>query len=372
MATLAVTVDGIKLPNPFLIGSGPPGTNANVIGRALDEGWGGVVAKTISLEAEKVVNTYPRYSRLRDSKSNEIYGWENIELISDRPFEVWIDEFRRLKDSHPDGVIIASIMEEYSRDRWHEIVERTQATGVAGLELNFSCPHGLPERKMGSAMGQDPALMEEVCRWVMEVAKVPVWAKLTPNVTHVDECAAAALRGGCQGVSAINTVLCVLGIDLATLRPEPTVEGYSTPGGYSCTAIRPIALRMVKDCAEVVRDRFPGRTVSALGGIETGRDAAMFLLVGANTVQVCTGVMKHGYGIIHEIQEELLAFMEQHGFDTVEQFRGHSLQYFSSHAALVERQAASKSAKATNKVVTRDNQWGADEFVEQSDALSQD
>src|SRR5216110_3629162 len=187
MPTLETTVNGISLPNPFVIGSGPPGTNANVIGKALEEGWGAVIIKTISLDSSKVINVAPRYARLRTEKSKEIIGWQNIELISDRPFSVWIDELKLLKDKYPDGVVIASIMEEYNKDRWVEIVERTQATGVAAFELNFSCPHGLPERKMGSAMGQDCALMEEVCGWVMGATKIPVWAKLTPNVTHIED-----------------------------------------------------------------------------------------------------------------------------------------------------------------------------------------
>src|SRR5437868_6255918 len=218
MSTLATTVNGIKLPNPFITASGPPGTNANVCGKALDEGWGAVIIKTISLDASKVVNVAPRYARLRTA-SKEVIGWQNIELISDRPFQVWLDELKKLKDKYPDGIIIASVMEEYAKDRWVEIIERVQATGVAGFELNFSCPHGLPERKMGSAMGQDLAILQEVSGWVMGAAKVPVWAKLTPNITNIAATAEAALRGGCSGVSAINTILSVMGVDLETLRP---------------------------------------------------------------------------------------------------------------------------------------------------------
>src|ERR1043165_2831413 len=138
MADLSVVVDGLKLPNPFIIGSGPPGTNANVIGKAFDEGWGGVIAKTISLDASKVINVAPRYARLKTEKSAEIYGWQNSELISDRPFKVWIDEFKQLKDKYPDKIVIASIMEEYNKDAWIEIVEKTQATGIDAFELNFS------------------------------------------------------------------------------------------------------------------------------------------------------------------------------------------------------------------------------------------
>ena len=151
MADLSVTVDGLRLPNPFVIGSGPPGTNANVIGKAFDEGWGAVIAKTISLDASKVVNVAPRYARMRAATGDEVIGWENIELISDRPFDTWMKEFRQIKQKYPQGVLIASIMEEYRKEAWVEIVERCQEAGVDAFELNFSCPHGLPERRMGAA-----------------------------------------------------------------------------------------------------------------------------------------------------------------------------------------------------------------------------
>ena len=186
MPTLATTVDGLNLRNPFIIASGPPGTNLGVISRAFREGWGAVIAKTVSLDASKVINVSPRYAKLH-AASGEVVGWENIELISDRPLNVWLDEFRRAKDAFPEGVLIASIMEEYSRDAWIELVQRCEAAGVDGFELNFSCPHGLPERRMGSAMGQNPEILEEVSAWVMGAASKPVWAKLTPNITHIEQ-----------------------------------------------------------------------------------------------------------------------------------------------------------------------------------------
>ena len=301
MPTLETTVNGLKLPNPFVIGSGPPGTNANVIGKAFDEGWGAVICKTVSLDAVKVVNVQPRYGRLRAAESKEIIGWENIELISDRPFDTWIDEFKQVKDKYPDRVLIASIMEEYRKDAWVEIVERCQEAGVDAFECNFSCPHGLPERRMGSAMGENPEILERSLRLGDEAAKVPVWAKMTPNVTHIEDPTRAALKAGCDGISAINTIRSVIGVDLETLRPEPSVEGYTTPGGYSCKAVLPIALRMCMEVRPVIKKEFPGRTLSGIGGIETGNDAAQFILLGCDTVQVCTYVMKVGYRCIHDM-----------------------------------------------------------------------
>jgi dihydropyrimidine dehydrogenase (NADP+)/dihydropyrimidine dehydrogenase (NAD+) subunit PreA len=374
MSTLATSVNGLKLPNPFVIGSGPPGTNANVICKALEEGWGAVICKTVSLDAGKVVNVQPRYARLRSRESGEIYGWENIELISDRNFDTWIDEFKQVKDKFPEGILIASIMEEYNRDAWHEIVERCQEAGVDSFELNMSCPHGLPERKMGAAMGENPDILEEVCGWVMEVAKKPVWAKMTPNVTHIEDPTRASLRAGCDGIAAINTIRSVLGVDLETLRPEPTVEGYTTPGGYSCQAVMPIALRMCMEVAKVIQNEFPGRTLSGIGGIETGNDAAQFILLGCDTVQVCTGVMKFGYPIVKQMQEQLLAFMERHKFETLADFKGYSVQYFTTHADLVKRQAEARAAKKAEhdrkKMIKSDAEWAGDDFVKQTEALA--
>ncbi|HEX9507428.1 MAG TPA: NAD-dependent dihydropyrimidine dehydrogenase subunit PreA, partial [Myxococcales bacterium] len=218
--SLKTTVNGMEFDNPFMLASGPPGTNAKVIAKSFELGWGGVVCKTVSLDASKVINTAPRYGKLRAREDDKVVvGFENIELISDRPFDTWLDEFRQLKKSYPKRILIASIMEEYREDAWREIVERVQETGVDGFELNLSCPHGLPERKMGMAMGEDPAIVREVVGWVKRTATIPVWAKMTPNVGNPVPPAQAAVEGGADGISTINTILSVIGVDLRTLRP---------------------------------------------------------------------------------------------------------------------------------------------------------
>ena len=251
------------------------------------------------------------------------------------------------------------------------MIERCQDVGVDAFELNFSCPHGLPERKMGAAMGENPDIVGEVTGWVMEAATIPVWAKLTPNITHIADPGERALAAGANGLAAINTILSVMGVDLETLRPQPTVEGYSVPGGYSCKAVRPIALRMVMELARMMQDDYQDRTISGIGGVESGEDAAQFMLLGAHTVQVCTGVMIQGYGMVEELCDSLLAFMDQHKFNTIDDFRGASLQYFSTHADLVQRQAKAKAeAKARREgMVEKDAQWTGDDFVKQSDRL---
>jgi dihydroorotate dehydrogenase subfamily 1 len=253
-------------------------------------------------------------------------------------------------------------MEEFRRDAWHEIVERTQATGVDAFELNLSCPHGLPERKMGAAMGENPEIVEEVVRWVKEVATIPVWAKMTPNITDPTMPATAAVRAGADGISAINTILCVIGIDLATLRPMPTVEGWSEPGGYSGQAVRPIALRQVMAIARACE----GVPVSGMGGVETAEDAAQFLLVGASTVQVCTGAMLQGYEMIEGLCTGLTAFLDEHGFESPADAVGKSLPFFTTHAELNRLQREAKREKAGQ--TGRDAMWQGD-IAKEADSL---
>ncbi|KAK1313080.1 hypothetical protein QJS10_CPA06g02110 [Acorus calamus] len=373
---LGVTVNGLRLPNPFVIGSGPPGTNYTVMKRAFDEGWGAVIAKTVSLEASKVVNVTPRYARLRagsnGSAKGQIIGWENIELISDRPLETMLSEFKRLKEEYPDRILIASIMEEYNKAAWEELIERVEETGVDAFEINFSCPHGMPERKMGAAVGQDCALLEEVCGWINAKATIPVWAKMTPNITDITQPARVALKSGCEGVAAINTIMSVMGINLNTLRPEPCVEGYSTPGGYSSKAVHPIALGKVMNIAQMMKSEFSDGdySLSGIGGVESGGDAAEFILLGANTVQVCTGVMMHGYGVVKKLCTELEDFMRKHNFSSIEDFRGVSLQYFTTHTDLVRRQQeAIKQRKAIRKGLQSDKDWTGDGFVKETETM---
>ncbi|VAI49191.1 unnamed protein product [Triticum turgidum subsp. durum] len=371
---LSVTVNGLKMPNPFVIGSGPPGTNYTVMKRAFDEGWGGVIAKTVSLDAGKVINVTPRYARLRadpnGSTKSPIIGWQNIELISDRPLETMLNEFKQLKKEYPDRILIGSIMEEYNKAAWHELIERVEESGDA-LEINFSCPHGMPERKMGAAVGQDCALLEEVSGWINEKATVPVWSKMTPNITDITQPSRIALKSGSEGIAAINTIMSVMGIDLKTLRPEPCVEGYSTPGGYSARAVHPIALAKVMQIARLIKEEFPeGRSLSAIGGVETGNDAAEFILLGADTVQVCTGVMMHGYGLVKKLCTELQDFMRMHDFTSIEDFRGASLPYFTTHTDLVQRQKeAIKQRKAIRMGLQSDKDWTGDGFVKETESM---
>lgn len=358
MADLSIEVNGMKFPNPFVIGSGPPGTNYKTCARCYDAGWGGVVAKTVALTDTPVTNVAPRYGQHRfatekhKGKTGDTIGFTNIELISDRPLEDWLEDYKRLKAEYPDRVLIASIMEQYDKERWQKLVRLIDECGVDGFECNFSCPHGHPECNMGAAMGQDPAMVEEVTGWVTEATKKPVWAKMTPNIGDITAPGRAAMRGGAKGVSAINTILSCTGVDLKTLRPIPTVEGHATYGGYSYAAVKPIALRMV---SELARDGGVGE-VSGIGGVTKASDAIEHLLLGASTVQACTAPMLQGHEMVQGLIEGLEAFMDEKGFKSVREMVGYSLPYFTTHHDLAEKQAAAK--KATSK--SSDLQWEED------------
>jgi dihydropyrimidine dehydrogenase (NAD+) subunit PreA len=329
MSGLQVEFCGLTFQNPFLLSSAPPTTDGAMIRRAFEAGWGGAVTKTLVLEKVPMKNVSPRLSSLffpgfEEAQRKMLYALENIELASDRPLSTWLREIAELRDAFPDRPLIASLMADAdAKDDWVELAERVQEAGASALELNFSCPHGgMPsEGAVGSAIGQDPAFTAQITGWVKGVAKVPVIAKLTPNITDVTVPGRAARDAGADGLAAINTVSAILGVDLDTLDVLPSVKGRSAPGGLSGMAVKPIALRIVCELAKGV-----GLPISGIGGISTWRDACEFILLGASTLQLCTAVMFGGYEIITDLTEGLEGFLEQHDFDRVADAVGKSLE----------------------------------------------
>src|ERR1700758_1244696 len=308
----------IYSPNPFWLASAPPTNCGEQVMRAFDAGWGGAVWKTLG---DPIVNVSSRYSSV-DWNGQRMMGLNNIELITDRPLETNLREIAEVKKRYPRHALIASLMVESNRDAWHTIVQQAEDAGADGLELNFGCPHGMSERGMGSAVGQVPEYTEMITAWVKEKARTPVIVKLTPNISDIRTVARAAKRGGADAVSAINTINSITGIDLDTLTPRPNVDGKSSHGGYCGPAVKPIALHMVQ---QVMSDPESALPFSGIGGIETWRDAAEFILLGCGTVQVCTAVMHYGYRIVEDMAEGLESWMRSKNFRTIEDFRGLSL-----------------------------------------------
>src|ERR1700761_5780214 len=315
MADLTTNFAGIRSPNPFWLASAPPTNCGEQIMRAFDAGWGGAVWKTIG---EPIVNVSSRYSSV-DWNGNRMMGFNNIELISDRPIDVNLREIAEVKKRYPRNAVIASLMVESKREAWHEMVRMAEDAGSDGLELNFGCPHGMSERGMGSAVGQVPEYARMITEWVKEVARTPVIVKLTPNISDIRTVACAAKQGGADALSAINTINSITGIDLDTLVPRPDVDGASSHGGYCGPAIKPIALHMAQQISSDPDSALP---LSGIGGVATWRDAAEFILLGSGTVQVCTAAMHYGFRIVEDMIDGLSNWMDEKGFRGIDDFIG--------------------------------------------------
>ena len=245
MADLRTNFAGIQSPNPFWLASGPPTNTYGQVAKAFDEGWGGAVWKTIG---EPIINVFSRYGSV-DLGATRMMGFNNIELISDRPIADNLKEIAEVKRNYPKHAVIASLMVESKQKAWHEMVKQTEDTGADGIELNFGCPHGMSERGMGSAVGQVPDYTCQIVEWVKEVATIPVIVKLTPNVTDITYIARAAVKGGADALSLINTINSIVGVDLTTFEPQPSVAGKSSHGGYCGPSVKPIALHLVSAVA---------------------------------------------------------------------------------------------------------------------------
>lgn len=317
MANLQTNFAGIKSPNPFWLASAPPTNSGYQIMKAFDAGWGGAVWKTLGVP---VVNVSSRYGSL-NYRDTRMMGFNNIELITDRPLKDNLREIEEVKKRFPNHAVIASLMVE-TKEEWHAIMRDVTNAGADGVELNFGCPHGMCERGMGSAVGQEPKILKMIVEWVKEVATIPVIVKLTPNISDITRPAVAAVEGGGDAISLINTIQSIIGVDIDNFVPYPIVDGKSTNGGYCGPAVKPIAMNMLKNCAQHPQVKIP---ISGIGGVENWRDAVEFILLGASSVQVCTAVMHYGFGIIREMILGLEQYMDEKGFKTLDDFRGKAL-----------------------------------------------
>ncbi len=323
MADLRCEIGGVKSPNPFWLASAPPTDKAYNVERAFRAGWGGVVWKTLG-EDPPIVNTASRYGAI-SFNGQRMAGFNNIELITDRPLDVNLREIKQVKRDWPDRAMLVSLMVPCEEASWLAMLKLVEDTGADGIELNFGCPHGMSERGMGAAVGQVPEYVEMVTRWCKANTAMPVFVKLTPNVTSILGPARAAKAGGADAVSLINTVNSVMSVDLDAMAPTPTVNGKGSHGGYCGPAVKPIALYLV---AEIARDpECAGLPISAIGGIGTWGDAAEFHALGAGSVQVCTAAMHRGFRIVDDMIDGLSNWMDEKGYRGLEDFRAAAIPH---------------------------------------------
>ena len=313
---------GIKSPNPFWLASAPPTDKEYNVVRAFKAGWGGVVWKTLGEDPPIVNVNGPRYGAIH-SGDRRVIGFNNVELITDRPLDVNLREIKQVKRDWPDRAVVVSLMVPCEEAAWQRILPMVEDTGADGIELNFGCPHGMSERGMGAAVGPVPEYVEMVARWCKQHSRMPVIVKLTPNITDVRFPARGAMNGGADAVSLINTINSIVGVDLDRMAPEPNTDGKGTHGGYCGEAVKPIALSMV---AEIARDpETNGLPISGIGGITDWRDAVEFMALGAGNVQVCTAAMVYGFRIVEDMITGLEAWMDDKGYATLDDFVGRAV-----------------------------------------------
>jgi dihydropyrimidine dehydrogenase (NAD+) subunit PreA len=315
---LSVEFCGIKCENPFFLSSSVVGSNYEMVAKAFDMGWAGVAFKTVGTFAPKEVS--PRFEALR-KEAVPFIGFENIEQISEYPLEENVRYIRRLKEDYPTKIIIASIMGQ-NEEEWTYLAKLMTDAGADIIECNFSCPH-MAADGLGSDVGQNPELVAAYTRAVRKGTHIPVLAKMTPNLGNMEIPAMAAIKAGADGIAAINTIKSIIKVNLDSFASSPEVRGKTSVGGYSGKAVKPIALRFIqsmKSC-KALKDV----PISGMGGIETWKDAAEFMALGCENIQVTTSVMQYGYRIIDDMIEGMKYYLSTHGYKSIGEIVGRAL-----------------------------------------------
>ena len=312
---LSVEFLGVHFENPFCLSSSPVGNCYEMCKKAYDTGWAGVVFKTIGPADFLIDEVSPRFDAVT-KEATPFVGFKNMEQIAEHSLEQNLEDLRRLKKEYPDKVLIASIMGPTEED-WEELARLVTEAGADMIEMNLSCPQ-MTSHAMGSDVGTNAELCKSFCAAVKRGSKLPMMAKMTPNITDMVPVAKACLEGGADGIAAINTIKSICNVDLNRKIGMPIINGKSSISGYSGKAIKPVALRFVQQ----MRDGIPGVAISGIGGIETWEDAAEFILLGATTLQVTTAIMQYGYRIVEDLKSGLMYYMEEQGVDRLQDLVG--------------------------------------------------
>ncbi len=316
--SLEIDFMGVKCENPFFLSSSIVAGNYEMCANAFRMGWAGAVFKTIGYI--KPEETSPRFDAIR-KEGTPFIGFKNLEQISDHCLEENLSDLRRLKDDFPNKVIVASIMGE-TDDEWTSLAKLVTDAGADIIECNFSCPQMVGEG-LGSDVGQNPDLVRHYTECVKKGTTLPVLAKMTPNIGNMEVPAIAAVKGGADGIAAINTIKCITGFDLESMQPYNAVSKKTSVSGYSGKAVKPIALRFINDMAKC--PDLSGVPLSGIGGIETWHDAAEFIVLGCENIQITTAIMQYGYRIIDDLISGLKAYMQRKGISRLRDLVGTGL-----------------------------------------------
>lgn len=307
---LSVEFLGVHFDNPFCLSSSPVGNCYEMCAKCFDEGWGGIVFKTIGPKHFLIDEVSPRFDALT-KEGTPFVGFKNMEQIAEHSLEQNLADIKKLKENYPDKVVIASIMGPTEED-WEELARLVTEAGADMIEMNLSCPQ-MTSHAMGSDVGTNPELCRAFCQAVKRGSKLPMMAKMTPNITDMVPVAKACLEGGADGIAAINTIKSICNVDLDRKIGLPIINGKSSISGYSGKAVKPVALRFIQQLRTGIKDV----AISGIGGIETWEDAAEFILLGSTTLQITTAVMQYGYRIIDDLKSGLEYYMEEQGVDSL-------------------------------------------------------
>ena len=312
---LSVEFLGVHFENPFCLSSSPVGNCYDMCKKAYDCGWGGVVFKTIGPKHFLIDEVSPRFDALT-KEATPFVGFKNMEQIAEHSLEENLADLRRLKAEYPHKVLIASIMGTNEED-WTELARLVEEAGADMIEMNLSCPQ-MTSHAMGSDVGANPELCKKYCAAVKRGSKLPMLAKMTPNITDMVPVAKACLEGGADGIAAINTIKSIVNLDLQRYIGLPIINGKSSISGYSGKAVKPVALRFIQQLRSGIKDL----PISGIGGIETWEDAAEFILLGATTLQVTTSIMQYGYRVVEDMKNGLMHYMDEQGVDRLQDLVG--------------------------------------------------
>lgn len=322
---LSVELCGVKFQNPFVLSAAPPTDDVKMVKRAFEAGWAGAVLKTTSVEEQPVELVYPMIAGI-DFEDKKLIGLGNIDLISEHHIDEVEGRVSELKKEFPEKVVMASIMGA-KKEHWQELVRRLEAAGVDLIECSFSCPQGSLGEKPGAMVAQDAKLTKTIAGWVKGAAKrVPIFIKITPQVSDIVEIGQAVKESGADGITASNTIPALMGIDLDTFVPRPEVAGKSTYSGFSGASIKPISLRIIAELSKNV-----GLPISGTGGASTWQDVVEFMTVGATTVQFCTAVMRSGHRIIDDLMDGFVNYLEDKKLDSPMELVGRALPNIIMH-----------------------------------------
>lgn len=312
---LSIEFCGVKCENPFFLSSSPVGNCYEMCAKAFETGWGGVVFKTIGFFKPNEVS--PHFTNLR-KESTSFIGFKNMEQIAEHSLEENLDALRKLKENYPTKVVVASIMGQNEKE-WEELAKLVTEAGSDIIECNFSCPQ-MTSHDMGSDVGQNPELVKSYCKAVRRGTNLPILAKMTPNIGDMTVPAIASIEGGADGLATINTIKSITQIDFDKMTALPIINGKSSVSGYSGKAVKPIALRFIYELRK--NEKLKNIPISGIGGIETWEDALEFILLGSSNLQVTTAVMQYGYRIVEDMISGLSHFMDEKGFDKLEDMVG--------------------------------------------------